>query len=80
MIDNSTEEPNQKSRDKTRRPETNGTTDRTTTKPESPRETNCTSIQNVPISFVEQVRTEDTNCFGNERSTTCTSLRIWDLG
>ena len=80
MIDNKPKESSNKSpkpRNSTR-PETNATAK---SAPECLRENNaqsCTKVpEHVPVSFVEHVRTEETNCFGKESSTTCTSLRIW---
>ena len=80
MIDNKPEEStNQSPKPRnSRRPETNGTANPAA---ECLRENNaqsCTKVpEHVPVSFVEHVRTEETNCFGKESSTTCTSLRIW---
>ena len=74
--ENSKTEETKKS-EKSRRSETNRTNG-TAVKPE--RDLKCTNsvqVNSVPVSFVEQVRAEDTNCFGSESTTTCTSLRIW---
>ena len=74
MIDTEIEE-NQKSR----RPETNGTTMKPQIESlrESPREENRSNPVHIPVSVVEQVRIDETNCFANKSTTTCTSLRIW---
>ena len=66
MIENNETEKTEEIK-KSSHPETNGTA----AKPE------CTNSVQVPVSFVEQVRAEDTNCFRRESTTTCTSLRIW---
>ena len=72
MIENKETEETKKSS----RPETKSS-NRTAAKPQPPRESNCTNSVPVPVSFVEQVCAEETNCFGNGNTTTCTSLRIW---
>ena len=66
MIENNETEKTEETK-KSSRPETNGIV----AKPE------CTNSVQVPVNFVEQVKAEDTNCFGSESTTTCTSLRIW---